>query len=210
MKAIFVPSLAEAKKIFPSAVFRTYKYNILQGEYRGIQVFVTGVSKIPSVFSLTTILNEFPVSEAVLTGVCGAYRDKGLRVGDIVAVKNDYFADEGLYADGGFKTLSEMGFGFLESGYAKFHTHQNLTTADSNTVSFLDGEGEISEILSEKTGASVENMEGAAFGYVCNMLKIKAYQIRAVSNYCGRRDSQEWDFKQAVSNLKKLYVNFEI
>jgi len=208
MKAIFLPSIVEAKKIFPEVVFKNWKYGILQGDFRGLSVFITGVSKTPTVFNTSVILSEVPVTEAYLTGVCGAYRSSGLAVGDVVTVGKDFFADEGLLDGGEFKSLDQMGFWFLEKRYTEFSVLEGLTVADSATVSFLDGEGRISEILQKSTGAKVENMEGASFAYVCNMLKVKCFQIRAVSNYCGVRKDQQWDFNQAVRNLKSFFETF--
>jgi futalosine hydrolase len=205
MKAIFVPSAGEAGKIFPKVRFAEWKYGIMQGEFKGYPVFITGVSKTPVTFAVTSAISSFNISEAVLTGVCGAYRNSGISVGDVVTVSKDYFADEGLFTQSGFKSLFEMGFGFMENCYILFDTFQCLPMAVSNTVSFLDGEGCISTILEESTGADVENMEGASFGYVCNMLGINAFQVRGVSNFCGERSQQEWNFKKAVANLEKFF-----
>ncbi|ADD68697.1 purine or other phosphorylase family 1 [Denitrovibrio acetiphilus DSM 12809] len=204
MKAIFVPSLGEAGKIFPNVKFTEWKHGIMQGEFRGYPVFITGVSKTPVTFAATAVLGTFDISEALLTGVCGAYRESGLSVGDVISVEKDYFADEGLYTELGFESLFKMGFGFMGSRYISFSAFRDLPVADSNTVSFLDGEGRISEILQKSTGASVENMEGAAFGYVCNMLGIKSFQVRGVSNFCGNRTEQQWNFKKAAANLERV------
>lgn len=205
MKAFFVPSLGEGKKIFPGASFNPWQYGIYRGNHKGTPVFVTGVSKSPAVFAASIVIREFNITEAVLTGVCGAYRESGLSVGEIVSIRKDWFADEGLYEKGSLRRLDEMGFPVIENGYIEFDITEDLSVADSNTVSLLDGEGEISEILHKSTKAQVENMEGAAFGYVCKMLSVKCFQIRAVSNFCGLRTQQEWDFKKAVSNLKNYF-----
>ncbi|PLX66202.1 MAG: hypothetical protein C0603_12395 [Denitrovibrio sp.] len=205
MKAIFVPSVMEARKIFPVGNFIEWKYGIFKGEFKGIPVFTTGVSKTPTAFSLPVIINEFKISEAILTGVCGAYRSSKLSVGDLITINKDHFVDEGLYHKGEFQSIVQMGFGFSDTSYSEFEIFKDLPVADSNTVSFLDGEGKISEIFQKSTGADVENMEGAAFGYACKMLGIKCFQVRAVSNYCGARDEQGWDFKKAILNLKRFF-----
>lgn len=205
MKALFVPSKAEGEKIFSGCRFEKYKHDIYKSEFKGIPVFTTGVSKTPSVFNSIIAIKDFNITEAVLTGVCGAYRSSGLLVGDVVSIQRDWFADEGLYTGDGFTTLNDMGFGFIKKRYTEYSILKNLPVADSATVSFLDGVGQISEIFQKSTGAQVENMEGAAFGYVCNMLSVKCFQVRAVSNFCGHRDQQEWDFKKAVRNLKSFY-----
>jgi len=205
MKALFVPSVLEGEKIFSGCKFGKYKHDIYKSEFKGVPVFAIGVSKTPSVFNSIIAIKDFNITEAILTGVCGAYRNSGLSVGDIVSIHKDWFADEGLYTGEGFTSLNDMGFGIIKKRYTEYDTYEDLPVVDSATVSFLDGVGQISEIFQKTTEAQTENMEGAAFGYVCNMLSVKCFQVRAVSNFCGKRDEQEWNFKKAVSNLKRFF-----
>lgn len=138
MKALFVPSVGEGRKIFPSCTFADWRYGIMKGEFKNIPVFATGVSKIPTAFSIPIIFSEFTITEAILIGVCGAYRGKGLSIGDIVSIGKDYFADEGLYYKGEFQSIAQMGgFGFTEKKYIDFDIYKGLPVADSNTVSFF-------------------------------------------------------------------------
>ncbi len=206
MKAYFVPTLKEGEKIF-GIDFKPAGNGIKQGEYNGIPVFVTGITKTSAAFSAALIIKEFGVTEAVLTGICGAYRSSGLFVGDVVSIYRDFFADEAVFYNDRIVGLGEIGLDMPSAGASEYLCASDLPIVNSNTVSFLDGEGEISSMLAEKTGAGVENMEGAAFGYVCNMLGVKAYQIRAVSNFCGSRQDQEWDIKKAFVKLKSYYEN---
>ncbi len=205
MKAIFVPTVKEAESIFPGIELTLWKYGVFKAEYNDIMIFVTGATKTCAAFSATSVLGAFSVEEAILTGICGAYRQSGLKVGDVVSVHKDFFADEAVFYSNKITTLNEMGFGFSDDSCSEFISYGNLPIVNSNTVSFLDGEGAVSALLYSKYGASVENMEGAAFGFVCNMLKVKAYQVRAVSNFCGKRDGQEWDVRLALGNLKRLF-----
>lgn len=204
MRAIFVPTEKEGEKIFGS-VFKPYKYGIRKGEYNGIPLYVTGISKTLTAFSAAIVLSGENVTEAVLTGICGAYRYSGLKVGDVVSIHRDFFADEAVFFNDRVEPVSAMGFGMPSDGCFSPYDTGIMPIVNSNTVSFLDGEGRISDIMGRSTGASVENMEGASFGYACNMLGIKAFHIRAVSNYCGRRDEQMWDINKAFTNLKSFF-----
>ena len=38
-----------------------------------------------------------------------------------------------------------------------------------------------------------------------NMLNVKAFQVRAVSNFCGKREEQMWDANKAFANLKSFF-----
>lgn len=205
MKAIFVPTVKEAESIFTGIELTLWRHGIFCAEYNDIMIFVTGATKTCAAFSAGAVLGAFPVAEAVLTGICGAYRQSGLNVGDVVSVHKDFFADEAVFYRNKITTMDEMGFGFANDGCSEFISYGNLPIVNSNTVSFLDGEGDVSSLLYSKYGAAVENMEGAAFGFVCNMLGIKAYQVRAVSNFCGKRSGQEWNIRLALGNLKRLF-----
>jgi len=205
MKAYFIPTAKEAESIFPGCGLKPYKYGILTGEYNGIPLFVTGTTKTSSAFSSHVIISEFKVKKAILTGICGAYRQSGLKVGDVVTVHRDFFADEGVFYSDRIENIHEMGFGFAKDGCSQFVPYAGLPIVNSNTVSYLDGEGDVSALLYAKYGAQTENMEGAAFGFVCNMMGIEASQVRAVSNFCGKRDSQEWNVRLAFQNLKNLF-----
>jgi len=205
LKAYFVPTIREGRAIFPGAQFRPWKFNIEKCEYNGILLFSIGVSKTSAAFSATVILSSFDISEAVLTGICGAYRGSGLSVGDVITISKDWFIDEGLFMDGRVELLHEMGFGFTAGGYSEFKPYSGLPIVDSNTVSYLDGGGQTADIYHKKSSAAVENMEGAAFGFVCNQLGVKASQVRGVSNFCGKRDEQEWNLKQTFQNLERFF-----
>lgn len=204
MKAIFVPTEKEGQKIFGIG-FSAYKFGVLRGEYNGIPVFVTGISKTLAAFSAAILIQSEGVAEALLTGICGAYRSSELNIGDVVSVHRDFFADEAVFYKDRLESITSMGFGLPSEGCSVYETLKMLPIVNSNTVSFLDGEGEISEIMRKSTDAAVENMEGASFGYVCNTLGVKAFQVRAVSNYCGRRETQMWDINKAFANLKRFY-----
>lgn len=205
MRAIFVPTVKEAEGIFGDIKLQEYKYGIIKGAYRDIPVYVTSVTKTSAAFSASMVLSEGSITEALLTGICGAYVKSGLSVGDVVSVQKDFFADEAVFYEDRIDSIGDLGFKITEGGFVEFATIQDMPIINSNTVSFLDGVGRVSEMMRKKTGASVENMEGAAFGYVCNMLKIKAFQVRGVSNFCGARSEQRWNIRLAFDNLKRFF-----
>lgn len=205
MRAIFVPTVKEANGIFGRIGFEPYKYGIMKGFYNAIPVYVTSVSKISAAFAASVVLRDENITEAMLTGICGAYRGSGINVGDVVCIYKDYFADEGVFYEDRMDSLGELGFQIADGGCAHYEKIRDMAIVNSNTVSYLDGVGGVSEMMHKKTGASVENMEGAAFGYVCNILKIKAFHVRGVSNFCGKRSDQMWDVNLAFSNLKRFF-----
>jgi futalosine hydrolase len=53
----------------------------------------------------------------------------------------------------------------------------------------------------QKYDPDVESMEGAALHYVCLQEKIDFIQLRAVSNYVGERNKNNWKMKEAIAGL---------
>lgn len=208
--AVFVPSIREAKEIFDNISFRKNKYGLSFAEWNNTRIIITGVGKANAAFSSCISLIDSDIESVVLMGICGAYRMSGKKPGDIVCITKDYFADDGLLDSvGTYKLLSEMDFPVSEKGnYSEFKAFAGLHEATANTVSFLSGTDKLAEMYCSKTGAAVENMEGAAFGMVCERLNIKAYQVRAVSNFCGERKKQEWNIKKAINALKNFAAGF--
>ena len=51
-----------------------------------------------------------------------------------------------------------------------------------------------------------ESMEGAAFLWACNQIKVKCVQLRAVSNYVEKRDKSKWEIASAVKNLNEVLI----
>lgn len=207
---VFIPSVKEAEKIFENVSFARNNHGLYSAELNNFDVIVTGIGKSNTAFSSCISLINANYHAVYLLGICGAYRHSDLKPGDLVCITEDYFADEGLLdSDGEYKLLSEIGFA-LNNGrnYSEFECVQGLKKVIGNTVSFLSGTDKTADLYQSKTKAAVENMEGASLGMVCEKLKIPAYQVRAVSNFCGDRKNQEWDIKKGVNALKKFTIDY--
>ena len=57
--------------------------------------------------------------------------------------------------------------------------------------------------LARRWGASLENMEGAAFARACLALGVRGAELRALSNPAGVRDKAHWRTKEALSALAR-------
>ena len=207
---VFVPTLKEAEKIFENVSFIKNNHGLYIAELKNIDVIITGIGKSNAAFSSCISLVNSSYYTVYLLGICGAYRNSGLKPGDIVSITKDYFADEGLMnSDGEYKLLSEMGFTINDGrNYSEFNCAEGLKKVTGNTVSFLSGTDKTAGLYQSKTKASVENMEGASLGMVCERLNISARQVRAVSNFCGDRKKQEWDIKKAFNVLRKFAEDY--
>ncbi len=195
---IFIPTEKELKAIL----------GITKGAtYRGIDIIVSGIGKTNTAINTTKYFMNSTKENALMIGICGSYHGKA-NVGDVVTIKHDYFVDEASLDDmNTLTTIHEKGHNIANNNCATFNTIDGFTICDSNTVSFIPCIDSISNLYQKKTNAHVENMEGAAFGVATSGFNINAYQLRAVSNYCGDRDNQAWDIKKACKNLKQAIDN---
>lgn len=198
---VLIPTRKEADALVPSARF------LADGPLEtavagGVRIVLSGIGKANASFAAVLAARLYAPQSILLTGICGAYRGAGAEVGDVVCVSHDVFADEALYLGDRLTLVSEMGFPVCPDNRVPFEPVSGLKAVGANTVSLLSGTDELARLYQEKTGAAVETMEGAAAGLAALKLGIPSAQVRSVSNYCGRRENQQWDIRRAVHTLK--------
>ena len=199
---IFFPTFLECRKVLNISDFSSYFY-FDTAVYKSIPIIITGAGKSNAAAHSALFFSEFKTKYPLLTGICGAYQNTGIKISDVVCIDYDYFADEANYNGNILTTIHEKGFIIAKDNRAEFQVDENFKKVSSNTVSLIPQFNSLSNIYMAKTNALVENMEGAAFGIAANKFGIKPYQIRAVSNYCGNIEKQQWDINNACVNLKK-------
>ena len=173
------------------------------------KVVIVGFGKVNAAITMTKYLRENLLDGAlpVLIGIAGTYRETGLAVGDAVMIKNDFFVDEALLLDNKIKCTNELGFPICGDNKTVCVTPFSLPICDANTVSLLSGTDSMAKLYHYKTNASTESMEGAAFVLAAASFGIKTAQVRAISNYCGARNTQNWDIKRAFATLRRFVNN---
>ncbi len=204
---IAIPSEFEVKKIFGNVsinVENGLKYTL----YRDYLILLTGVSKISTTYNLTKFLSSNNnIDKIYLIGIAGAYEGSELNISDIVSVQKDYLIDEATIFQTDnqnikITTMHEKGINIIDNNFAEFKVVDKMQVVNSNTVSLIQTDENICNAFRDKYGASVENMEGAAFGYITSQFKVDTYQIRSISNFCGLRFNNSWDVKGACAKLK--------
>ena len=203
---IAIPSEFEVKKIFGNVSIKVengLKYTL----YRDYLILLTGVSKISTTYNLTKFLSiSSNISKIYLVGIAGAYEDSNLNISDIISVQKDYLIDEATITqtDNNVEivTMHEKGINIIDNNFAEFKVVESMKVVNSNTVSLIQTDENICNAYRDKYGASIENMEGAAFGYITSQFNIDTYQIRSISNFCGSKFNDSWNIKGACAKLK--------
>nr|WP_321485303.1 futalosine hydrolase [uncultured Draconibacterium sp.] len=184
---------------------RTYRF----GDFN-IDILISGIGSSFATFHLTNVLREKKYDAVINIGLAGSLTQE-LKIGEVVNVVSEEFADLGIEKQHEFLTLFESGYigmndfpfenGLLKAsnsnGWIKLKKVKGITTNKS-----YGRDTSIAE-MREKFTAHVESMEGAAVFYVCNWLGVKCYEIRSISNYVEPRDSAKWNIPLALVRLKE-------
>jgi len=178
-----------------------------------IDILITGIGTTFTTFHLTNTLKEDKYDRVFNVGIAGTLGSE-LKIGEVVSVVSEEFADLGIEKQDEFLTLFESGFmnsnefpfehGILKStssnGWMNLKKVRGITTNKS-----YGRESSILEIQ-RKFSAQIESMEGAAVLFVCKWLGVDCFIIRSVSNYIEPRDSSKWDIPLALENLKETVL----
>lgn len=188
--------------------FKTYAFGPTH-----FDLLITGIGTTFTTFFLTQVLLSEPYSLVLNTGIAGSLSDS-LRIGDVVNVVEEEFADPGIEKENEILTLFDSGFMHpdefpFENRVIKADaTHYASMLSRVKGVTSGIGHGRESSIfeLKNRFSASVESMEGAAVFYVCRWLGVPCLQIRAISNRVEPCDKASWDIPLALENLKSALL----
>lgn len=178
-----------------------------------ITVLTTGVGSLPTLYSLIrqTMLRR---PDLVLqAGIAGCFTGK--RPGEVVAVKEE-MPDLGVWEEGRFKTLFDLGLGgpdahpfsggVLINPYKKLLELSGLEQVTAISVNEITTDPARIGWYQQNGKPVVESMEGGALHYGCLLENIPFLQIRSVSNDVGVRDKTKWDISTAVRQLNEKLV----
>lgn len=179
-----------------------------------IDILTTGIGTTFTSFHLTNTLRDNQYKFVINIGIAGSLTSE-LRIGEVVSVVTDEFADLGIEKEDEFLTLFETGF--MDANEFPFE-QGILKTSDSNGLFDLKkvrgittnrSHGRTTSIaeLKSKFSAHVESMEGAVVLYVCNWFGVPCFQIRAISNFVEPRDSAQWNIPLALEKLNESILN---
>ncbi len=193
------------------------KFNhILIGNHN-IDIIIGGVGLVFMTYNICKTLASKSYDLLINIGIAGSF-NKNLKIGDIVNVYQEEFADIGAERVEGFKTIFELGFvskndfpfkeGKLINNSFKHTYLENLTNVSAISANTAHGNEKTINYISSKFKADIETMEGAAFFYVCLKENVKFLQIRSISNYVEANNRNEWNIPLAVNNLSNFIYNF--
>ena len=183
-------------------------------EKKKAEILITGVGIPATIYHLTKKLLASNYDLVLQAGIAGIFSEF-FNLTEVVAVKEDCFADMGIEEKGKLSTLFENGF--MEKNELPFSDGKlinlskiletiSLPKARAVTVNKISDDESHNKLMQEKFVAQIESMEGAAFHYVCLQQKINFLQLRSISNRVGERDKSKWKLKASIENLNKELI----
>ncbi|TDH18277.1 futalosine hydrolase [Segetibacter sp. 3557_3] len=177
----------------------------------------TGIGMLASCFSLTKLIIEQSPDLVIQVGIAGAFKPE-TPIGSVVVVEQDCPGDIGVYENGSFNDLFQMG---LDSGDTFPFTGRilrnpwlpklelrGLSKVNGVTINEISTSPERINYLSARYNPAVESMEGAALHYTCLQTNTPFLQFRSVSNLVGERNKKHWNIPLALRNLAEQVILF--
>lgn len=166
-------------------------------------------------YALMKVLQACEFEFLINAGICGSFSEE-FPPGTVLRVKSEVFADLGTEDK---KDIFDMGlvdreaFPFTDgrlfdnpAGYQ--HLLSALPGVNAVTVNEVTIRQSTLDLYKNRYAAQIENMEGAAFYYICSREKLQFTEIRAVSNFVGDRDKRNWLFDEPLKNLSAFLGKF--
>jgi futalosine hydrolase len=183
------------------------------------EFLITGIGSMLTTWTLARHLSTSKPSLMIQAGIGGSFTNL-LPPGSVVMVQEEFMADLGVEEKGIFRDIFDMQFlsrnehpfqegGLKNSRISKWSTDQ-IPLANGVTVNEITTNQQRINQLREKYSASVESMEGAAFHYAALKENIPFLQLRAISNFVGERDKNNWQLRQSIDSLNQVLQNLII
>ena len=198
-----------------------YRYNFRN---HSIDVLVTGIGIPFTIYQLSTVLFDKQYDFVLNAGIAGSFH-ASIKLGTVVQVISERFADIGIEEKDSFKSIFEIQlhnkdqYPFTNGIIVNNNRLPDILSSlvlpvSAITVNKVSGSIDTIRFFRDTYNPDIESMEGAAFFYVCMMEKIRFFQIRSISNFIEERDTTKWEIRLAVTNLnqylKEIFENIPI
>lgn len=183
-----------------------------------VRVLITGPGMINASQGITAAIESERPDLIIQTGCAGVFRHTGLSIGDVAVASTERdihlgiesedpsdppkslpFRIPGTGKNGDIKicrALSEFCFRSISSSSRDF----NVSMGPFITVSTITATDDRASLLERWFSPVMESMEGAATALVAEIYGIPYAEVRAASNFVGKRDRSSWDLPLAFRN----------
>jgi len=183
--------------------------------HTGLAIIRTGVGPVNAAHAVTLFLATTGARSIVVCGVGGAYPSSGLNPGDVVCAERECYGDLGATSPTGFVYMKALGFPVVEGPEPLFNELPMQIFPIERRVPFVTvtsctGTDTAARMIEERTGGSVESMEGAAIAHVARLHGVPVGEVRGISNIVTNRDTSAWKLKDAAVAAQEAVVSWII
>ena len=174
-----------------------------------VDLLITGVGVPVTLYQLQKRLFQKKYDLVIQAGIGGSFNDT-IKLGDVLLVKKDIFADIGMEEQHAFTSIYNTPFtdknefpynnGWLINN-SRFIDQFNYKQVNAITINKVSDSQLQQQQFISNFNPDIESMEGAALHFICLQEKTSFLQIRSISNKVGMRDKKEWKIKEAIANL---------
>ncbi|NCI48003.1 futalosine hydrolase [Sediminibacterium soli] len=177
----------------------------------------SGVGMLATAVSLTKLLYEEKPDLVVQAGIAGCFDNK-IPLGKVLVTADECLADMGVQEDGRWKDLFDLKL--EKSSYHPFEKRKlpnpwlaqfnllKLPQVSAVTINEVSTDAQRIQQIRKKYDPVIESMEGAALHYTCREAGVPFLQIRAVSNYIGERNKENWKLKESLAALNETLIRY--
>ena len=179
-------------------------------------ILITGVGGISTTYSLTKSIQRKRPEYIIQAGIAGSFSTE-IPLGTTVGVGEEIMGDLGAEENSEFKDVFDLGLmnendppfaaKILKNPFLTKDNSFGLPIVRGVTINEITTGQDRINLLQRKFNPHIESMEGAAFHYVCLSEKIPFIQIRAISNYVGERNKDNWRIALAIENLNRIVID---
>ncbi|MBU4344067.1 MAG: futalosine hydrolase [Desulfobacteraceae bacterium] len=185
-----------------------------------VKVLVTGPGLVNAVQALTAAIEDSRPSLIIQTGCAGAFKESGLKIGDIGIATEEIDVKLGIEPENADGPLNELPFSLLDNHVPDIKNRYRLDNeladlafkaikkgnADKNiglikgpfiTVSTITATDMRAEKLYKQFKPCMEGMEGSGAAHLAIHYNIPFLEIRSASNMVGKRDPGAWNLALA-------------
>lgn len=203
---ILVVAATEAEIATTLAHFNLSSDSLNFIETEKFDVLITGVGMVATAFALGQKLST-KYSLVLNVGIAGSF-DKEIKLGQLVNITQDTFAELGAEDHENFIKLPELGFGENTYYSSDLEIEPQLLRVKGVTVNKVHGNAQSIEKITQLYHPQTESMEGAAVLFAAVQLNISVLQVRSISNYVEPRNRERWQIGLAISSLNSWLIDF--
>jgi futalosine hydrolase len=196
-----------------------HSYDVGHSGRETVYLSEVGVGLASAALTLGTLVSAISPTEIIMIGSAGALPGSGLEAGQLAIASSELLSEFGVYSEAGIGSAEALGIsGASQEISLDREMAGHLADAAQSTAPVLLGrlltvvgvsaDLRLAEARANRFSAIAENMEGFAVALAGQRFRLKAGEIRGVSNLAGNRDKKTWNLDLANQQAQAAVLNY--